>query len=469
MNKSTPSLVAAAAVAVAACLWATNAHATNYVWGGAWFDWTNASAWSPSGVPGTGDTVTINSGQVQAPGPAKNVAALTLSGGGISTAEITTSSLNFASGTLSQGVTLTVTGPAQFDGSSYQVIDATSQVTLQGTTTWSAGGGSISSLGTVNNAKGAVFVDQGSPLSNDVRLLAVQNKQGWGGTFNNAGTYVRNGLGTTEMRGMAFSNSGSMLINSGTLQIDTGFTNAGTLTMAQGALLASTSTGFGNRGLLQGNGSLRTLSKAYAFLNSGTIDPGAAGEIGALSVTGDLSLASKSVLHIDLGSGNTADLISVSDQLTLGGSLQLGLLDGAVLHEGDVFTIATFASYLGSGFASVDWHGAGGYGFSVIYNAHDIQLRVASVPMPVPEPANATLALCALMILGVRSRRAAAPLQPPPALRAERLCSVTRQRLVGKPYSRSLAQWFQTHGCARASGAHSVMVVRCDLKRVVLG
>jgi len=329
----------------------------------------------------------------------RSLSSLVLSGGTRSgVGNITTSTLAFNGGTLTGASSTTVTGSATFTTNNTIGVSTGHTLTLQGQTTWSAGGGLVNNTGTIVNATGAVFSDAGT--TGGVRYVS-----NGAGTFLNAGTYVRDGLGTTVAQG--FNNTGRLQINGGTFQVSS-FVNQGVVDIAQDGVLASSSSTFGNAGQMVGNGTVRTASQAHALTNTGTIDPGTAGAIGHLTVEGDLALATPSTLHIDLGSSNSSDLISVSDQLTLGGRLQLGVLDGAVLHEGDVFTIATFASYLGSGFASVDWGGAEGYGFSVAYNAHDIQLRVASVPMPVPEPANAALALCALVLMRLRRRRASA-------------------------------------------------------------
>jgi hypothetical protein len=333
----------------------------------------------------------------------RSLTSLVLNGGTRSgVGDITTATLAFNGGTLTGASSTTVTGSAALSTNNSIGVATGHTLRLLGQTTWSAGDGLVNNTGTIVNATGAVFTDAGTTG----RIRYVSNGAG---TFMNAGTYVREGLGTTGAQG--FNNTGRLQINGGTFQVSS-FVNQGVVNIAQGGVLTSNSSTFGNAGQIVGNGTVRTASNAHALTNTGTIDPGAAGSIGHLTVEGDLSLGIQSILHIDLGSSNTADLISVSDQLTLGGSLQLGLLDGALLHEGDVFTIATFASSLGSGFTSVDWGGAGGYGFSVVYNAHDIQLRVASVPMPVPEPANAALALCALVLMRLRRRPASAPSRP---------------------------------------------------------
>jgi hypothetical protein len=358
-------------------------------------------------------TVEVSSGTLAAQS-ANSLSRLVLSGGTRNgTGTLTVGSLDWSGGTFGGMGTTVVTGASTINLASTAVVDAGHTLQLQGNTTWGVGTQHLYvSDGLIRNEAGATFTDAGTTNANNTRYLGYNSQTGITNqtTFANEGAYVRTGLGTTRAYGLA--NTGLIDVQGGTLSVNKLFTNQGTVNVASGATLAALESTFNNAGLLRGDGTVRTLNNSSALTNTGTIDPGAAGSIGHLTVEGDLSLATQSILHIDLGSSNTADLISVSDQLTLGGSLQLGLLDGALLHEGDVFTIATFASSLGSGFTSVDWGGAGGYGFSVVYNAHDIQLRVASVPMPVPEPANAALALCALVLMRLRRRPASAPSRP---------------------------------------------------------
>lgn len=377
-----------AMAAVGACLPGSPASAASYVWKGGTGDWMSISGWSIAGVPSTTDTATLSSGKATLL-VNQQVDKLVLSGSGTrsGTGTLTVGSLDWSGGTFSGAGTTTVTGVASISYVSTPTIAAGHTLRLQGQSTWVAANGIAiaSNGGTILNAAGATFTDAGNLNDGYTRHLGHST-----GSFVNEGSFVRSGLGTTNLYGL--TNTGLVDVQSGTLAVNQGFINQGTVNVAAGATLAALQSTFNNAGLLRGNGTVRTLSTAYALNNTGAI--------GTLAVVGDLALASNAILHIDLGSGGMSDLITISDQLQLGGLLQLGLANGAVLHDGDVFTIATFASYSGASFANVHWGGLGAFDVSLVYKAQSIELRVAAVP----EPANAALALCALALMGGAGR-----------------------------------------------------------------
>ena len=128
--------------------------------------------------------------------------------------------------------------------------------------------------------------------------------------IDNRGTITLN-YGLNVSKGLAaHTNSGTIAINAGTLRI------SGT-----GASLTNTSTG-----IIQGSGILDV--SGTSLTNNGIINPGTSP--GVLTITGNLPHASSSIANIELGGttvGTEYDRLAVSGATTLGGTLNVALVD----------------------------------------------------------------------------------------------------------------------------------------------
>ncbi len=310
-------------------------------------------------------------------------------------AALQVASLEFNNGTFSGAATTTVFGAANFNGSTNQTINSNHVLQLNGDANWSAGNGNINatSSGSVRVATGSTFTDAGAATAGDTRFLGFGS-----GGFHNAGTYERNGLGTTNA--YSFANFGTTNVNAGTLAVNSGFVNAGLVHVKAGAVLAATSNSFANAGTLAGEGTVRTLSNSWALENTGVIAPGAPQATGTLAVEGDLRLLGTGTLEVHLSSLASFDLLTVSDDLTIGGTLHIANLGYAPV-VGDEFVIVSFAQRLNdSVFDTVTWSGFGpGVQFGVVYNANDVTLGVLAVPEP------ATWALWLAGVAGIAALR----------------------------------------------------------------
>jgi hypothetical protein len=268
---------------------------------------------------------------------------------------------------------------------------------LLGSTTWSTGSGRIFiDDASLRIGAGATFLDLGASAANQSKSLGGSSR----GAVNNAGTYVRSGLGTTAA--VNFNNTGTLTINEGAFSVNDTFSNTGTATLAAGTSLHGTERTFANAGTLSGFGTVITRSENHALDNAGTIDPGSAAVLGTLTINGDLLMTDASVLRIDLGGHGLSDKLAVTSDLTLDGELAIWGTTATVLQVGELYTIATFGQSLGNtDLDQISWHGLNSADFVVTYTANSIELRVVAVP----EPASYALMLVGLGWLGMVAGR----------------------------------------------------------------
>lgn len=389
----------------------TPANATDYLWKGNWGIWEDANEWTLLGVPDQGDSAELAGGASWI-STARGLGRLTMTGGRLwGTGTLTTNNLDFQRGTLGGGGLAnsfptgftTVTGAAWFNGANTQAIAANHTLTLQGTTTWTAGTGAIGSSvygGAIVNAAGAVFTDLGAGAANGYKALRDSGGSYSGGTFINNGTYVRTGLGLTRAYG--FRNEGLLHLSSGSFGAEVQLNNVGEIRIDAGAKLQSLSNQFTNHGLLGGDGTIQTYDTNQALTNFGTLTPGGLGTAGQLLLDGDLALAAASTLRFDLAA-DSHDVLAITSDLAFGGTLQLWADPSLALHLGDSFVVATYGQRLaGTGFNQVQWLGGGANPFSVEYGDHSLTLRVTAA---VPEPGTWALWLGGLAAMGCVARR----------------------------------------------------------------
>lgn len=353
--------------------------------------------------------VKILSGQVQNHS-SNTLLALEMSGGLLTgTGHLTVNRLDFKSGTLGAGNNgyptgfTTVTGTAIFDGTQTQAIAVNHTLNLQGASTWTAGSGAIGSSvfgGSVVNAVGATFTDQGAGAANAYKALRDSGGTYSGGTFINQGTYLRTGQGLTRAYG--FRNEGLLQLSSGSFGTEVQFSNVGEIRIEAGAKLQSLSGPFINEGLLGGEGSIQTRDLNQALTNLGTLTPGGLGSAGRLLLDGDLTLAAAGALRFDVAA-HAHDVLDISSDVSFGGTLQLWADPSRTLHLGDSFVVASYGQRLaGSSFAQIQWLGDGANPFSLEYGEHALTLRVTAA---VPEPGAWALWLGGLAAMGGLARR----------------------------------------------------------------
>jgi hypothetical protein len=154
----------------------------------------------------------------------------------------------------------------------------------------------------------------------------------------------------------------------------------------------------GGTGTIQGN-----------VTNNGTVAPG--NSPGAITISGAFAEGSGALLKIEIAGKKPADefdTLTVTGAATLGGTLDLSLLDGFVPQAGDQFAIISAQSLTGT-FANVTGGhiplSGGGGQFDVLYTPTGVTLTNFQ---PVPEPATAAiLTVCGTVLACQRRRRRA--------------------------------------------------------------
>jgi hypothetical protein len=267
-----------------------------------------------------------------------------------------------------------------------------------------------------------------SPLSGnafdgvgDVKLIGNPLLQGVNGTIVTqvAPGVLVHGTGTITASG-TFRNNGTVSadVPGGTLTLDHGFSNFGTLEVKAGSHLVygfnssfdTNTIGFG-RTIIDGvlshvvPGAVITLTgsvsgggtaDASLSLANGNISPNnGADPIGALVFDRNLSLF-RFTYHADLSATGPSDQLLVNGNLDLGATSDLVLTPG--LPVGDSFVIATYGGVLSGAFASVT------PGYAVDYSTPHEIIVTAAIPEPALAGWAATLAGGSLLVRRRRHR-----------------------------------------------------------------
>ena len=191
---------------------------------------------------------------------------------------------------------------------------------------WAVGGElDLAGAGNTNPAGGQIQIDPGAKLR---YLQGLATNDGFinltGGTFDNnnqplsnAVTGIINGYGTLRTGGL--TSTGALNVGGGDLNVLGNFTNNGTVSIQSGR----TAYFYGN---VNGAGSYTGPGTAYYLAG---FSPG--NSPASVSFGGNVTLASSATLDIELGgttSGTQYDQVHVTSQLTLGGALDVTLING---------------------------------------------------------------------------------------------------------------------------------------------
>ncbi len=236
--------------------------AATFTWtGAASTDWFNTNNWSPTGLPGSNDTVNFNSGTINLSAP------VTING-----------QFNWAGGTLmGDPLTLTSNGTLNISGSAgkslYNTLTNAGMVTWTGTGAITVANNLSSTSGSIWNLPGALF-----DIATDENIYCYCSGYEF---FNNQGTLEKtSGTGTTTIY-IAVTNTGTVQASAGTLNFNDGGSIGGVYTNVSGTAInfsggnftASAAAISGSGAVEQTGGTLTLLSNVIANLqlNGGTV------------------------------------------------------------------------------------------------------------------------------------------------------------------------------------------------------
>ncbi len=338
--------------------------------------------------PGVELTVTYSSGTTEI-ASLTSEESLVVSGGSLSLLATSTisSSLTLSGGTLTGSGDLTISGLTTWSsgtlsgteafmadgGMSLEFITKTLDgrtIDNSGFASWSAGSINASNGAVFNNLPGATFSCQFNGT------IAHFPEVGDPLHFNNEGTLTKSGgTGTTTLHA-TFANSGTVAAQAGILSFNRGLVQIAGGTQLDGGGI-SISSGFVfdlDGGDLTGTGSL-----TGTLLSDAVVSPGFSA--GALSISDDYAQGTLGDLNIEIGGlspGDEFDVLTVSDQATLTGTLNIALIDDFAPELGNAFQIMTYASHTGT-FDTVTGLDIGGdLVFELIYAATGVTLTVVA-------------------------------------------------------------------------------------------
>ncbi|MCW5609325.1 MAG: PEP-CTERM sorting domain-containing protein [Rubrivivax sp.] len=217
--------------------------------------------------------------------------------------------------------------------------------------------------------------------------------------FDNSGSVVHLGLGTTEI-GIPLENTGAITVHAGRLRIASSFEQRGTVALHD-AVLELTAGPLDNFGRITGTGAI----EGTGFLvNHGHIAPGLSP--GTLALAGGFVQAAGGVFELEVQDRTTFDRLLVGGEAVLqGGELALHCLARCDLAVGDRFDFLVASGGLNGTFDALTLHGFGpGWSFDLAYGAGSVQLVVLQVGAPIPEPGRWALLLAGLTGLAALRR-----------------------------------------------------------------
>ena len=222
--------------------------------------WENPDNWSGASLPTASDDVCIQGFSVVMGGGFQNAGTLRVEGGSLTiagaqltvggTSEIT-GSLNFQSGTLTGAGNITISGPFSWTGGTLSgsgITTTIGSVSLSGPAAkgvfahrWDANSNVTWTQGQVSVASGAVINNAATwDCQSDAPIVWTV---GTATAFNNSGTFKKSaGTGTTVQ--MPFYNTGSVVIQSGLMNFNSGGASTGSFSVPAGTTLEFLGGGF---------------------------------------------------------------------------------------------------------------------------------------------------------------------------------------------------------------------------------
>jgi fibronectin-binding autotransporter adhesin len=277
----------------------------------------------------SGGTLSLGSLVVDAANTSAATSSFTVDGGAVS---------------VTGGVTVNASGTP--NGSSLSVSSGSlSATTVTNNDTLKVTGGTVTAAVTNNHQ----FNFQGGKVAGSVTNNGTTNTSG-GGTATVTGTYTNTSTGTTTVTGNSTLKAGGSVSNAGTVTVASGstldatgntYTQTGGTTTMDGLIKATVAEI--NAGTFEGTG---TVSGDLSNVG-GTVRPGDAP--GTMTVTGNYSQGADGTFEAGIDGTNASQIskLVVDGTASLSGTLDVDLLDGFQVANGDIFNIMSFASSTG--------------------------------------------------------------------------------------------------------------------------
>ncbi len=302
--------------------------------------WAEATNWSGGAAPVSGDDVYItNDGTFTVTNDSgATFATLTLGGGS------GTQTLSWSSGSLSGSTTIGTNGAVNLVGAGPKYLYGA--ITNYGQVVWMSGSGTTWNW---YGASGARLENRPGGLL-DVQLDGTFAVGSGTPVINNAGTFRKSvGGGAVTMTSFAFTNSGLVIVQAGSLTFGSGFTSSGTFDVTNGAAVSLTGGTFNfNPGhTFTGNGFYGVPVSGSATINGPIINTNFQLS-GNLTITNELS----GTLWWNSGQINGALTVATDGSVNLVGA-GAKYLFGAITNYGQVVWTSGSAT-------TWNWYGASG-------------------------------------------------------------------------------------------------------------
>jgi|GEM_PF-1113962 len=295
------------------------------------------------------------------------------------------SNFTLSSGDLNANANVVINGDM---GWSTGDIGGSGTLTTNGTTTITSSPNTLAFSGWLNEGtvdlEGILSINAGETFTNSSAGIFNYNNTngssliaGAGASFINNGIFnktVGSAATATIDSDIAFDNTltGTINVDSGALNVAlSGNSNSGSINVATGTTFGTGGASIINTGVIGGFGTINV--GAGTLTNNGTIKPGSSP--GTLTITGDLSLSSSSVIDIEIEGttqGTQYDYINVSGTANLDGTLNV-TLPGAFNPTGaESFQIISCGTACSGTFANA-LPPSGKY-MTTTYNANDVTI-----------------------------------------------------------------------------------------------
>jgi uncharacterized repeat protein (TIGR01451 family) len=305
-------------------------------------NWDNPDNWVGGVVPGPSDDAVV---------AVPNLQTVVLPQGGIDVDSLTiedSDELDAPSGTITTTNGLIINIGTFIDG--VKIDGPTSLTNVALTLTQSAGPAQFNFTPGVSTISGTVTSGES--------LLAAGHLDFEPGSSNDGiitgGQAANNLFYLTALSGSTFVNNGTIDggPTGGTFQLSGSFENRGKMNFG-----SADGGGTGSWSLVNESGATLNATTGYIsstqltpLVNDGTMTIGP-GTAGSLFITGDFVQGPTGVLDVDLGgttAGSTYDILHVSAQATLAGTLDISTINGYVPPPGSSFQVMTYANAVGS-------------------------------------------------------------------------------------------------------------------------